>query len=85
MSGLPATGTSGFGMRSVIGRMRSPRPAASTMAFMRHLPAPPTRAFARGKLAARSAARRTAKVARAPDSARTCRARIRSVSGRSAR
>ena len=31
-SGLPATGTSGFGNASVRGRMRVPRPAASTMA-----------------------------------------------------
>src|SRR5258708_13791429 len=31
-SGLPATGTSGFGIRSVSGRMRTPRPAARTMA-----------------------------------------------------
>src|SRR5262249_27245918 len=29
----PATGTSGFGSASVKGRMRVPRPAASTMAF----------------------------------------------------
>src|ERR1700750_2842194 len=32
MSGLPATSISGFGMRSVSGRMRWPSPAASTMA-----------------------------------------------------
>jgi hypothetical protein len=29
---LPATGTSGFGSVSVKGRMRLPKPAASTMA-----------------------------------------------------
>src|SRR6185312_13626115 len=32
ISGLPATSTSGFGLRSVSGRMRVPSPAASTMA-----------------------------------------------------
>src|ERR1700722_5804053 len=31
-SARPATGTSGFGIRSVNGRMRTPRPAARTMA-----------------------------------------------------
>src|SRR5882762_1573353 len=34
MSGFPATGTSGLGIVSVRGRMRSPRPAANTIAFM---------------------------------------------------
>ena len=33
---LPAIGTSGFGMVSVIGRMRLPRPAASTIAVFGH-------------------------------------------------
>src|SRR6201994_2556032 len=32
--GRPATGTSGFGIRSVNGRMRKPRPAARTMALV---------------------------------------------------
>ena len=32
MSGLPAIRTSGFGIVSVSGRMRVPRPAANTMA-----------------------------------------------------
>ena len=30
----PATGTSGFGIRSVKGRIRTPRPAARTMALV---------------------------------------------------
>src|ERR1044072_6282941 len=33
-SGRPATGISGFGIRSVSGRMRRPRPAARTMALV---------------------------------------------------
>src|SRR5688572_24527960 len=33
ISGRPATGSSGFGTRSVSGRMRSPRPAARIIAF----------------------------------------------------
>ncbi|GAB1717707.1 MAG: hypothetical protein NTAFB05_27490 [Nitrobacter sp.] len=31
---MPATGTMGLGIRSVSGRMRKPRPAASTMALV---------------------------------------------------
>src|SRR6056297_893621 len=42
-SGCPATGSSGLGIRSVRGRMRSPRPAASTIAFKR-CPPPARRA-----------------------------------------
>ena len=34
ISGLPASGTSGFGMRNVKGRMRSPSPAASSIAVL---------------------------------------------------
>ena len=34
MSGRPASSTSGFGTRKVSGRMRSPKPAASTMAVL---------------------------------------------------
>ena len=34
ISGLPPTGSSGFGVVSVSGRMRSPRPAAKIRAFM---------------------------------------------------
>jgi hypothetical protein len=33
-SGWPATGTIGFGMVSVSGRIRTPRPAARTMALV---------------------------------------------------
>ena len=72
MSGLPATGTSGLGMRSVIGRMRSPRPAARTIAFIGA-----SRGRSRAATRARNDARRSPKAPRARDRARTSCARSR--------